>query len=196
MYRNLVAFMVISTAMPASSVRDMEPATTAPDITPAAQAAQSGLQSVTRPRTKARDADQAYLRALADHFDAERLVVHAMMSTPASHASHGTAMDPGNWDTMFDGQQNEARTLLKHDYREELGPVPTRPSAPLTPARADAEANEEASMQSLIAVMRQGVVLCDRFMPRLRRASSRDLARRVHSSHVQLIKELGAMSGH
>lgn len=198
MYRNTSALIIFSIVLPvafvpAASVGAMVPRSSAPYVTIRVQATQ---QPVPRSRSKARDADHAYLRALADHVESQRLVVHAMMSTPGSHASHGTAMDPANWDGMFDGQQREALALLKHDYREELSPRTIKPTAPVTSVRDDAESVEQASMRSLIAMMREGVALSDRFLPRLRRASSRNLARRVRSSHMKLIRELSAMSGH
>ncbi len=156
----------------------------------------SRFDQMTRSTSKTRDPDQIFLRALADHLEAERGVCHAMMSTPGGHASHGTAMDPGNWDSMFDTQQQETVTLLRHDYREAWATKgPKRATAPVASDTA-AEALERGTMESLVSVMRESVALTDRYLPRLRRASSRDLARRVRSSHVKLIKELGAMSGH
>ena len=105
-------------------------------------------------------------------------------------------MDPSNWDGVLDNQQREAVELLKHDYRDAWSPKATKRAAPPVAPSTDAEALERGTMESLVSVMREGVALTDRYLPRLRRASSRDLARRVRASHAKLINELGAMSAH
>lgn len=161
----------------------------------AAQTA-SVAQAAAPRRAKARDADQAYLRALADHLEEQRTLAHAMMSTPASHMSHGSATDPSNWDGIFDNHQREAVALLKHDYREVLSPRAGVAGVPGASPGGQAEAAEQASMRSLVAAMRECLVLTNRFLPRLRRASTRDLARRVRASHVELIKSLDTPTGH
>lgn len=147
-------------------------------------------------RAKARDADQQYLRELVDRLEVQRSIVHRMMSAPGGHAAHGSAMDPANWDGLFDVQQREAVALLQHDYREVFTPrtgVASTPSARVAEGR---DADERAGMHSLVAAMRQAVTLTEHFLPRLRRASSRDLARRVRTSHAELIKKLGTAARH
>ena len=142
-------------------------------------------------RSKARDAEQQYLRALADHLESERAVTHSIMSEPGSHASHGSTMDPAAWDGTFDTQQREAVALLKHDYGEVLTP---RAGAIPAPAGAG-EAAERAMSQALMSRLREAVTLSKRALPRLRRASTRSLARQVIGTHGKLIEELSAMGG-
>lgn len=147
-------------------------------------------------RAKARNADQKYLRAIVNQLEAQRASVHAMMSTPAGHASHGTAMDPAAWDTGMDGQQREALTLLKHDYGETLSPLAPPPTpSPRGSASSGAEATdahgaEEGKVRGLVALTRETIALTDKFAPKLRRASTRDLARRVRRSQASLLKQL------
>lgn len=198
MSRSRFVLLVVLSIMPGAAASAMGRRLVIPPPVPHAGGAttQSRLDPVARSTARARDADQAFLRSLADHLEAERVAVHAMMSTPGSHASHGTAMDPANWDGTFDSQQREAVALLQHDYREAWSPRAPKGPKPAPASGGDAEALERATMQSLVSIMREGVALTDRYLPRLRRASSRDLARRVRSSHAKLIKELGAMSSH
>ncbi len=162
----------------------------------ATQAVPTAQTSAPR-RTRAKDVDQEFLRALADHLEDERAIIHAILSTPGSHASHGQlewARDPANWDETLDKQQREAVALLKHDYREELSPRAR--AAGGGPPNSASESDEQTRMRSLSAALRQGVAIANRFLPRLRRASARDLARRVRATHSDIIKNLGASAGH
>lgn len=146
-------------------------------------------------RSKARDADQRYLRELANRIEAERMTVHAMMSAPSGHAAHGTAVDPADWDGALDVQQRQAIGLLKHDYGEVFSPVaPKGPARSAQPSahRTDNDMTEmEDEITGLVTEMRQVVTLSNAAMPHLRRASTRELARRVGQSHAALIRKLG-----
>lgn len=154
----------------------------------------SAVQQKVVRRAKARDADQRYLRALADHLEFQRALAHSIMSAPGSHASHGSAMDPAAWDGTFDTQQREAVALLQHDYGELLTPRSSIPAAPVqAPQGEDAE---RAAARVLRSRLREAIALSKRALPRLRRASSRSLARQVISTHGKLIEELSAMTGH
>lgn len=148
-------------------------------------------------RSKARDADQRYLRELANRIEAERTMVHSMMSAAPGHAAHGTAVDPADWDGALDLQQRQAIALLKHDYGEVFSPVAPKGSARSAPPSTQRAGNELADMENrmsgLATQMRQVVTLSDAAMPHLRRASTREFARRVAQSHAALIRKTGAL---
>ena len=153
-------------------------------------------------RSAPRNADQKFLRDVADHLEAERVAAHAMMATPASHAMHGGARDPAEWDGAFDGQQRESVALLRHDYQEVFVPLAARAaSRPAAAARttemgAGEMGGTDDSMQALASLMQQAVTMTNRSMPRLRRASTRDFARRVRKTHEELLVKLGRSESH
>ena len=151
-------------------------------------------------RSRARDADQRYLRALAELIEAERSVCHAMMTEPAGHSAHGSSMDPADWDAAFDLQQREAVAMLKHDYNEVFSPVAQTPRAPTGHGAATGGSAEPAGMdgemKSLVALMRQTVNLSNAAMPRLRHASTRGLARKVRDANAALILKVGSPMSH
>ena len=152
---------------------------------------------------KARTADQEYLRALADALEAERISIHTMMSEPAGHAAHGGMMDPADWDTALDALQREALGMLTHDYDETFSPSAARRMPTLTtvgsPNAASSTAphgdGNQSAMPGLATIMRETIALSSRYAPKLRRASTRDLARRVRKSQAALVKQLAGMAG-
>ena len=147
---------------------------------------------------KARTADREYLRALADALEAERMSVHAMMSDPVGHAAHGGTMDPADWDNALDALQREALSMLKHDYGETLSPSAARRTATSAPrGKPDAASSTapqgdggQSAMRGLATMMHETIALSNRYAPTLRRASTRDLCRRVKKSQTALRKQL------
>ena len=147
-------------------------------------------------------ADQAYLRALADALEAERISVHTMMSEPAGDAAHGGTMDPADWDNALDALQREALALLKHDYGETLSPSAARHLGTTTAVGSQKAMSSEApgadadqhGMRDLVSIMRETIALSRQYTPRLRRASTRDLARRVRKSQDALLKQLAGIT--
>lgn len=144
-------------------------------------------------------ADRVFLRALADHLEAERTAVHAVMSAPAGHAAHGGPIDPATWDGLLDMQQRQALALLQHDYRERYTPRATpRPSGTpdVSKDARGATAGGESDHERLAGLLHHGMDMIDTFMPRLRRASTRDLARRARTTHARILQEVGTVREH
>ncbi len=124
-----------------------------------------------------------------------------MMSEPPGHTAHGSAMDQADWDSVFDLQERQAVTMLKHDYDELFSPAAPMQHGPMehgTSANVGSADMDgmEAEMTALATLMRQTLSLTDAAMPRLRRASTRDLARRVREPHATLVRKVGSSMSH
>lgn len=156
----------------------------------------------------AHDADQRFLRHMADHYEHMRALAHAGMSSGAGHAEHGGAADPAAFDAELDAEQSRVLDLLGSTYGEPYSPRAERVEAnhatgPVTPAApvraatghgagpgAGADAghgamiNMGSSAETLSAAMQDGVVVIDRALPTLRRPAVRALAVQLRAAHV------------
>ena len=151
----------------------------------------------------ARDADQDFLHHMLDHHETVGTAVHAQMMDPSGHASHGTKMDPSEWDGRLDAEKREMLALLKKHYGEDYSPRATAtPQGTATPAGAigmpaptaapteQEEAEHMAGQVRIVAQLRGGASLADRFLPQLKRRDVRDLAGRVRTSQLELARKV------
>lgn len=143
------------------------------DTSAAAQAA----NLVPRPAPRRpRDADQRFLRTLADHYEAMRAVVHDEMSTAASHAEHGNAVSLSAFDPILDAEQRSVLSLLDTLYDEEYTTAPVLVDGG---SRRTEAATREAT---LTAHFTQGAEWISRTLPDIRNARVRTLATRLGTS--------------
>ena len=154
----------------------------------------------------ARDADQDFLHHMLDHHETVVTAVHAQMMNPEGHASHGTAMDPSEWDARLDDEKREMLALLKKHYGEDCSPRPASMPPSTAAARRGAmamrppaaapgeqvEAEHMAGQVGIVSQLRGGASLTDRFAPRLKRRDVRDLAARVRTSQLELARKVEA----
>lgn len=175
----------------------------------AADKGQPRADSIRRrlPDAPARDADQDFLHHMLDHHEAVVIAVHAQMMDPVGHASHGTRMDPSEWDGRLDAEKREMLSLLRKHYGEDYSPRASGPAQPADsaspgamgsmpmsggPPSEKAEAEHMAGQARIVSQLRDGAALTDRFASRLRRTEVRDLARRVQVSQLELARKLAA----
>jgi hypothetical protein len=184
---------VTASANPATAATIPVPADSAPG-----QAAAPPVADVAPPR----DADQQFLRQLADHYEDLRQVTHAWMTNDYARANRDTTADPGSLDVVVDSEQREVLAVLSRLYGENYSPrlarltgardalravvgtPPVRPAA-TSPSDARGEIADAA-----LAALQRGTVLVDSNLPKLRRREVRELVVRLREAQVAHAKQI------
>lgn len=153
------------------------------------------------PVPPARDADQRFLRHLADHYEYVRALAHAGMSSEQGHAQHGGAADPAEIDARVDAEQRRVVELLAATYGEQYSPRAERVTAgrAAAPESAGTAGGEHGGMAEtsgadapLDAAMREGVDVIDQALPTLKRRAVRALATELRAAHLARARQAGA----
>ena len=173
--------------------------------------AQAHAESVPTPPPvpavpRARDADQQFLRRLADHYEDLRRLAHARMESDHAHTMQAAAGDPGDLDAAADNEQREVLGLLARLYAESYSPRGERitglsqgasPVADTTGGRSSAttpDAARRALTDSTLVALRRGVAMVDSGLPSVHRREVRDLAVRLRAAQVAHTRELDGVT--
>jgi len=163
-----------------------------------ARSAGAAPAAIVPPAPPARDADQRFLRQVADHYEALRAAAHDQMSSAAGHAEHGSSVDPAALDVALDAEQRSALALLDTLYQDTYSPrarlIGADTSAGSGVASGSPAAGEDAAgaLGSIADAALRGARLAEQSAGRLHRAEVRALAARFRERQRALAAQLTA----
>lgn len=171
-----------------------------------AEAASAAPPAMQDPPPPARDADQRWLRRVADRQAVIVIVAHSQMSrhgtelmaNPGMASQHDMSADPGAaQDSEHDAELREILALLRDAYQEKYEPIvsPTDRKAIDSLQSLPESTYDKAFRSFMMREHRQELAIIESGLPLLARSDTRALAQRARATHQRELAELSKEAG-
>ena len=188
--RSAFAILVLGIAACARGERASDTALPAADSA-AGMAAMPG-HDMNRP--PARDAEQEFLRMMADHHEGLVRMATAAMSEASQPTTQG---DAHNLHTKQADEQKKMIAMMQAQYGETVTPVVLPSNKAMIDSLAAKSGTEydRTFYRNVIAHHREGIRMTDEFLPRLTKADVKQMAERMKADQQKEIAEFERKAG-